>query len=146
MRHVDGRQWPDSERCVSRQKTDWHFSVYLHLSDQAWPVAIALCVYLKQCMYVWTLALSTIVSVCVRGCVVTGIILLEQAQLPIILFTQPLEPLTQSLSAGLAGLSFTPYKSMGCSPTSRGCVCANTALSVWEKTSAGDSRAMFPGT
>lgn len=79
---------------------------------------LLLSLYVCICVYVWALALS----ICVCGCVVTGIILLEQAQLPIILFTQPLKPLTQSLSAGLAGLSFTPYKSMGCSPTSRGCV------------------------
>lgn len=111
--------------CV-RQKTDWYFSVFTFV----WPSMTCCCRFM--CVFACMSELLHWVSVCVCGCVVTGIILLEQAQLPIILFTQPLKPLTQSLSAGLAGLSFTPYKSMGCSPTSRGCVslCKHNALCV----------------
>jgi len=103
-----------------RQKTDWYFSVYLHLTKHDLLLSLYVSIWNSACMSLYKLLRW--VSVCVCGCVVTGIILLERAQLPIILFTQPLEPLTQSLSAGLAGLSFTPYKSMGCSPTSHGCV------------------------
>lgn len=146
------RRWPDSERCVSWVqphlcKTENRL-VFQCVFTFVWPSVTCCCRF----MCIWNSAcmseLLHWVSVCVCGCVVTGITLLEQAQLPIILFTQPLEPLTQSLSAGLAGLSFTPYKSMGCRPTfSWLCLSAQTQRSsVWEKTSAGDSQAMFPGT
>lgn len=101
-----------------RKQTGISVCIYICLTKHDLLLSLYVCIWNSACMS----ELLHWVSVSVCGCVVTGIILLEQAQLPIILFTQPLKPLTQNLSAGLAGLSFTPYKSMGCSPTSCGCV------------------------